>query len=74
MIREMIAEREILEKALESTKSNFTRIDVDYRQLCNEAKVRSGELSQLRGTINVSWFLIDMRFRFASLLVWKGKG
>jgi len=52
MIREMIAEREILEKALESTKSSFTRIDADYRQLRNEAKARAGEMAQMKGTID----------------------
>ena len=63
MIREMIAEREILEKALESTKSSFTRIDADYRQLRNEAKARAGEMAQMKGTIDVR-FLCDTSVEF----------
>ena len=60
MIREMIAEREILEKALESTKSNFTRVEADYRQLRGAVQANEAEMAKMRGTINVR-VLFDMK-------------
>jgi early endosome antigen 1 len=52
MIREMIAEREILEKALESTKANFSRVEGDYRQVRATLQANESEMAKMKGTIN----------------------
>ena len=60
MIREMIAEREILEKALESTKANFSRVEADYRQVRGQVQANEGEMAKMKGSINVR-VLFDMK-------------
>ena len=54
MIREMIAEREIIEKSLSSTKENFSRIEADYQETRAQLKLKTDELLTARQSITVS--------------------
>ena len=60
MIREMIAEREIIEQSLSSTKENFSRIEADYKETRVQLKLKTDELLVAKQSITVSF-----RFKFA---------
>lgn len=63
MIREMIAEREIIEKSLSSTKENFSRIEADYQETRAQLKLKTDELLTARQSITVS-FNLSKIFQF----------
>ena len=65
MIREMITEREILEKSLASTKENFSRVEADYRKSNHQLKDLSAQMGQARQSLNVSQplsFIVHFKF------------
>ena len=63
MIREMIAEREIIEQSLSSTKENFSRIEADYKETRVQLKLKTDELLVAKQSITVSF-----RFKLAIFL------
>ena len=68
MIREMITEREILEKSLASTKENFSRVEADYRKSNHQLKDLSAQMGQARQSLNVSQvFTFIVHFKFIIL-------